>query len=111
MKNEINAFKKLIENQTAFNYFKHSVNIYTDCKIETREDLAKFASENYTGNQINNIIIEYLEVNQITRHSQEKKFLAKIIESKKFYKIGEQLFRRIADRERFHNRVLKELSN
>ncbi len=60
MKNEISAFKKLIENQTAFYYFKHSVNINTDFKINTRQNLVKFAESNYTSEQLKNIILEYL---------------------------------------------------
>jgi hypothetical protein len=62
MKNEISAFKKLIENQTAFEYFNNSVNIFADSKIKTRGELAEYVENNHTSEQLKNIILEYLAV-------------------------------------------------
>jgi hypothetical protein len=77
MKNEIKAFKKLIENQTAFYYFKHSVNIQTDYKIETREELAKYVESHHASDQLKNIILQYLagrreEIEKVAKNIDQK---------------------------------------
>jgi hypothetical protein len=60
MKNEIKAFKKLIENQTAFEYFKNSVNIFANSKIEKREELAEYVENHHTSDQLEKTILDYL---------------------------------------------------
>jgi hypothetical protein len=62
MKNEIKAFTKLIESQKAFEHFKNSINIFTDSKIETREELSKYAESNHKSEELQRIILDYLSV-------------------------------------------------
>ena len=62
MKKEIKAFKKLIESLKAFEHFKNSVNIFTDSKIEKREELAKYAENNHKSEALKRIILDYLLV-------------------------------------------------
>lgn len=62
MRNEIKAFAKLIESQKAFEHFKNSINIFTDSKIETREELSKYAENNHASEALERIILDYLAV-------------------------------------------------
>ena len=84
MKNEIKAFTRLIESQKAFEHFKNSVNIFTDSKIETREELAKYAESNHTSEELERIIMDYL----VAQREKIEKVAKNICQKRKNYTAG-----------------------
>jgi len=103
MKNEIKAFKKLIESQSAFEHFKNSVNIFTDSKIETREELAKYTENNHASEALERIILDYLA----TQREKIEKVAKNINQKRRNYTAGGNvIFIKIGKLEALKNEIM-----
>ena len=103
MKNEIKAFSRLIESKAAFEHFKNSVNIFTDSKIETREELAKYAENNHASEALERIILDYLAV----QREKIEKVAQNINQKRRNYEAGGNIiFIKIGKLEALKNEIM-----